>query len=214
MMQGAHPNDVELLEYVEGELDESAAAGIRAHVSACEDCARELAETERARKVLHTSPPLRLPDGRLSAMLASLPRQEPRERDVRSFIESRRRLLLVATPAAAALVAVVIAFAVSPGGGDESGEAGEAVAAQTAAAEAGADESIQATPPLEAGVAPVVRVQGPPRAIVRFLRAEGFTARREGGQVIVVGARPQQIRQALADRPRGDVPVFVIQGNP
>lgn len=212
MMQGAHPNDVELLEYVEGDLDETAAAGIRAHIAGCEDCARELAETERARKVLHTSPPLRLPDGRLSAMLASLPRQEPRERDVRSFIESRRRLLLVATPAAAALVAVVIAFAVSPGGGDESGEAGEAVAAQTAPAEA--DQSAEAAPPLEAAAAPVVQVQGPPRAIVRFLRAEGFTARREGGQVIVVGARPQQIRQALADRPRGDVPVFVIQGNP
>lgn len=213
MMQGAHPNDVELLEYVEGDLDETAAATIRAHVAGCEDCARELAESERARKALHTSPPLRLPDGRLDAMLASLPRQEPRERDVRSFIESRRRLLLVATPAAAALVAVVIAFAVSPGGGDESGEAGEAVAAQTAAAEA--DESAgTATAPLEAAAAPVVRVQGPPRAIVRLLRAEGFTARRERGQVLVIGARPQQVRQALADRPRGDIPVFVVQGKP
>lgn len=49
MMEGAHPSDVELLEYAEGELDETAAAGVRAHVRACEDCARELAETERAR---------------------------------------------------------------------------------------------------------------------------------------------------------------------
>lgn len=212
MMQGSHPNDVELLEYVEGELDETAAASIRAHVAGCEDCARELAETERARKLLHAAPPLRLPDGRLDTMLASLPRQEPRERDVRSFIESRRRLLLVATPAAAALVAVVIAFAVSSGGGGGESGAGEAVAAQTA--EAGADESIEAAPSLEAGAAPVVRVQGPPRAIVRFLRAEGFTARRKQGQVIVVGARPRQVRQALSDRPRGDVPVFVISQNP
>jgi anti-sigma factor RsiW len=210
MMQGAHPNDVELLEYVEGELDETAAASIRTHVAACEDCARELAETEAARKVLHAASSLRLPDGRLDAMLAALPRQETRERDVRSFLESRRRLLLVATPAAAALVAVVIAFAVSGGGGETSSEAGGAAGAQTA----GADESLEAAPALEADAAPVVRVQGPPRAIVRFLRAEGFTARREEGRVIVVGARPRQIRQALADRPRGDVPVFVLAADP
>lgn len=207
MMQGSHPSDVELLEYVEGDLDETAAAGIRAHVAGCEECARELAEAERARKLLHAAPPLRLPDGRLAAMLEALPRQEPRQRDVRSFFESRRRLLLVATPAAAALVAVVIAFAVSPGGGEESSEAGAPAAAQTA--EAGADQSLEAAP--ETGAAPVVRVQGPPRAIVRFLRAEGFTARREAGRVIVVGARPRKVRQALSQRPRGDVPVFVIQ---
>jgi anti-sigma factor RsiW len=206
-MQGSHPNDVELLEYVEGDLDEAAAARVRAHVAACEECARELEETERARKLLHTSPPIRLPAGRLDAMLASLPPQEPRQRDVRSFIESRRRLLLVATPAAAALVAVVIAFAVSPGGGDESREAGDATAQM---AEAGSEESVQSAPALDAEAAPVVRVQGPPRAVVRFLRSEGFTARRTEGRVIVVGARPRQVRQALADRPRGDVPVFVL----
>lgn len=212
MMEGAHPSDVELLEYAEGELDETAAAGVRAPVRACEDCARELAETERARTLLHAAPPLRLPDGRLDAMLASLPRQERRERTVRSFIDSRRRLLLVATPAAAALAAVVIAFAVTSGGSDGTGrEAGEAPAAQTAAAEA--DESLEATVAPEAA-APVVQVQGPPRAIVRLLRREGFTARRDQGRVIVVGARPQQVRRALSGRPRGDVPVFVVSRSP
>jgi anti-sigma factor RsiW len=208
MMQGSHPSDIELLEYLEGDLDETAAAAVRAHVAACEDCARELTEAEYARGALHATPALRLPDGRLEQMLASLPRQEARERDVRSFIESKRRLLLVATPAAAALAAVVIAFAVTSGGGDESTEAGGAATAQTAAADA--QESLESAPAVEAGATPVVRVQGPPRAIVRLLRAEGFTARRTEGQVIVVGARPRQVRQALADRPRGDVPVFVI----
>jgi anti-sigma factor RsiW len=208
MMQDSHPNDVELFEYLEGDLDETAAAAVRAHVTTCEACARELAEAERARDVLHATPSLRLPHGRLEQMLASLPRQEAPSRDVRSFIQSRRRLLLVATPAAAALAAVVIAFAVTSGGGDDSREAGEAAAAQTAAADA--QGSLESAPALEADATPVVRVQGPPRAIVRFLRAEGFTARRVEGQVIVVGARPRQVRRALAERPRGDVPVFVI----
>lgn len=212
MMQDSHPSDIELLEYLEGDLDETAAAAIREHVTTCETCAPELAEAERARELLRGAPSLRLPDGRLAVMLASLPRQETRSRDVRSFIQSKRRLLLVATPAAAALAAVVIAFAVTSGGGDQSGGAGETAAAQTAGA--GAEESLEAAPALAADAVPVVRVQGPPRAIVRLLRAGGFTARRVEGQVIVVGARARQVRRALADRPRGDVPVFLIPASP
>ncbi len=208
-LPAAHPSDIELLELVEGDLDEAAADVVRTHVSTCRECAAEIAAVQSARTTLRATPALRLPDGRLDELIAALPHQDVQSGDLRSFIRSRKRILAVLAPAAAALAAVVIAFAVTSGGGEGSDaqEAGGA-ATQAAAAEAGAAESLQAAPG-EDSLVPVVRVQGPPRAIVRILRQAGFTARRSEGTVIVVGARPAKVKKALADRPRGDVPVVV-----
>jgi anti-sigma factor RsiW len=207
-MAELHPSDIELLEYVEGDLAEADAQRVRDHVAACETCARELEESGRTRELLRSAPTLRLPECRLSEIVTTLPRQEAVSSDVRSFIRSKRRLFLVVTPAAAALAAVVIAFAVSSSG-DESGqqEAGGAAAAQTAA-DGGAKESLEAAPTLDQA-APVVRVEGPPREIVRILREAGFSARRDSGTVIVTGAEAAKVKKALADRPRGSVPVVV-----
>jgi anti-sigma factor RsiW len=206
-MDATHPSDTELLEYLEGELDEETAEAVHTHVASCETCAREVADAERAATVLRASSPLWLPDGRLGEMVARLPSQEGGHGELRSFMRSRKRLVAVLAPAAAAVTAVVIAFAVT--GGDDSPEqeaSAPATAAETAAGEG--EESLDAAAAAQG--APVATVQGPPRAIVRILRESGFTARRDSGTVIVTGATPAQVRQALANREQGPVPVFVV----
>jgi anti-sigma factor RsiW len=206
MMDGTHPSDIELLEYLEGELDEETANAVRVHLASCETCAQDVADAERAGVVLRASPPLWLPDGRLGEMIAQLPPKVGGQGELRSFVRSRTRLFAVVAPAAAAVAAVAIAFAVSSG--DDSPEQQAAEPAATAAAAGGAEESLDAAAAAQG--APVATVTGPPRAIVRILRAAGFKARRESGAVIVTGARPAQVISVLADRPQGPVAVFVI----
>ena len=67
MMAANHPNDIELLEYVEGDLDEPARAAVHAHLEDCETCAAEIGRLELARGALRASPLLQLPAGRRAA---------------------------------------------------------------------------------------------------------------------------------------------------
>lgn len=210
MMTGSHPSDLELLEYSEGELDETAAEAVRTHLETCAACAATVAAADRGRELLRASPLAELPEDRWQVMLRDLPPQEPGRSRWQAFLSSPRRMATVLAPVAVAAVAVVVVVTTT---GDEKArkQAGDAaVAAQTAAAQA-APEAGGAQEDFEAARAPVVMVKGPPRAVAKLLRAEGFRAKVVDGAVEVRGAKRAQVRAALRDRPGGPVAVFVAR---
>ena len=143
MTMQEHPSEIELLELVEGDLDDAERGAIEAHLAGCVTCAAARAELEQSRGVLRSLPLLELPPKRRALIFDSLPRQD---RD-RSGWRSPKRLALVAVPVAAA-VAAVVAISVSRGGGTTtaSDEAARA-AAPAAVAEAQTAGGATAAPP-------------------------------------------------------------------
>jgi anti-sigma factor RsiW len=234
MMAEIHPTEIELLDYVEGDVDTSASGVLRAHVEACSACSATVAELERARATLRGAPLLELPATRADAMLRRLPRQEPDRPTWFEQLRSPRRLALVLAPTAA-LAAAVVAIVVVAGNGDEAGReaAPPPAVADELKAEAGAeaDSSASATeaapleqpleeaapleepappaaePPAEeatGGPLPVATLAGQPEAIAKILRQAGFTVQVDDGVVTVAGAPEADVAKALEDLPAGD----------
>lgn len=215
MMTGPHPSDLELFEYVEGELAESDASAIREHLESCAVCAAAVAASVTGRDALARSPQLELPDAAWQRALGSLGSQE-REPGRRW---TARRILAVLAPVAAvtaAVVAVVVVVTGDDGGNGSQADAGAVTATLEAAAgdaagggaESGAEDS--STAALEAQPAPVREVAGPADDVVALLEEAGFEARAVEGQVEVTGATADEVTRALADRVDGPVPVYVL----
>jgi anti-sigma factor RsiW len=217
-MERGHPSDLELFEYVEGELGESEAAAVRAHVDGCPDCAAAVADVERGRAALRGAPQLVLPEATWRRTLSSLGVQEAGEQRRRW---TSGRLTAVLAPAAAIAAAIVATVPVVSGGDGDNGRTSEAApsvaAAQTQAAgdqaagggaESGAIES--ATAALEAKPAPLRQVAGTPDEIAAELELAGFDATVVEGGVEVTGATAEALTEALEGRADGPVPVYLL----
>lgn len=207
MMDGAHPNELDLLAYVEEDLPDPRRAAVAEHLAVCQACADSVRQLETARQVLRSAPLLEMPAGSRAAVLAGLPARAPRRR-------LRWRPGVVAPAlAAAALVAVVTGvFLVDPSGREqeeaaqfEARPAEQATTEADAGAGAGGGEDERA---LSAGA--VRSVQGPPSEVALFLRRQGFEARVVGSTVRVRNADPDAVMRALADRPDGPVRIKVV----
>lgn len=208
MMAGMHPEEVELLAYLEGELDDPRRAEVASHLESCDRCAHEVRSVEAGRAALHSSPMLELPSERLEAMLTRLP----------SRAAAPPGLIRRALPVAAALAAVAAlaggAFVLGTidGGDDESasapaqGEASDAGGGGEAAPTEGAstEKGQSAGPLLRAD-----SVAGSPATVARRLRSDGFDARAVDGRVIVRGATAAEVRKALEALDTGPVRVVV-----
>jgi hypothetical protein len=199
MMADMHPDEIQLLDYVE---DESADPELSRHLEACPACREQVRRLEVTRTVLRATPLLDLPAARRAEIASGLP-----ARRARRFRLSLGRAVAVLTPvAAAALVAVVIVtgeFGGQEEGAPEGGGA-EAVAGETLdrAADQGAEQAVPSS-------APVATVEGPPREVALFLRNRGFDARARDGSVVVLRADATQVARALSERRTGGVTVFV-----
>lgn len=197
-MSGTHPGEIQLLDYVEGDLDDAARDVVDAHLAGCAECAEQIRLLEAGRGALRGAPMLEAPAGQLG----ELPEQaRPARRRFRPG-----RVIAVLAPVAA--VAGVVAIVATTNPNEDSGDEGAgAVAAQTAAdsAEGGEEAAPEAFSP-----APVRSVAGPARDVVLTLEAKGFEARRVDDRVEVSGATPQQVEVALADRPNGPVEVIAV----
>ena len=207
-MDGAHPDELELLEFVEEELVEPRKAAVGEHVAACSRCAESVRQLETARYALRAAPLLELPGETREAALAALP-----ERSVRRGWSWRPRLAVPAIAATAA-VAAVVAGVVLTGGfdreeGRQSADVATLEAGQDAGAAAGQEES--ATTDMSRALADdeVASVEGPPREVARALRRQGFDARIVDSTVLVQDAEAEEVRRALVGRPAGPVPVIV-----
>jgi hypothetical protein len=213
-MAERHPEELDLLAYVEEELSSDERQEVVEHLVACRSCSDHVRRLEAGREALRSAPHLELSDEAHQRILTALPaRQAPR----RSWTPLRR-VLVVAAPvaAAAALVGGFVAVGTLSGGGDNE----EGAAAQEGAADMGG-EAAQAPSAAEGGTPTVVtgaralsddnlvrQVQGPPGEIVVVLGNSGITAAIQQGAV-VADASAAAVREALAGRPDGTVPVYV-----
>jgi anti-sigma factor RsiW len=197
MVSETHPHDIELFEYVEGELPAARRDEIDAHLAACDVCAEQVELATAGRQALHGVGLTELPEGRRDEILRNLPRQEP-EQTLRERIGFPRGLLvgLAALLIVAAFTAVLV-----KGGGDSSGQESSAGGAAEATATGGG------------GVAPAqaadLSASGSPEAVAEELQRQGFKASVQQDRVVVHGATEAQVREALADRGPGDVKVVV-----
>jgi anti-sigma factor RsiW len=213
-MAERHPDELDLLAYVEEELSSDARQEVVEHLVACRSCSDHVRRLDAGREALRAAPRLELSDEAHEKILAALPVRQPPRRSWTPL----RRILVVAAPvaAAAALVGGFVAVGTLGGGGDDEGDAA-GVAAEEGGAEMGGSEA-----PSEAQGGSTVssdaralsadnlvrQVQGPPGEIVVLLGNAGITAAIQQGAV-VADASAAAVRQALAGRPDGTVPVYV-----
>jgi len=205
MMAEKHPDELELLSFVEEELDGEARREVGEHLVACRSCADQVRRLEAGRGALRAAPLLELPGDRREEIMASLPER----RDPWRLFRPAQRAIVIAAPvaAAAALVGVFILGGTQLGGGDgdddEAAEAGQA--GETMLEEAG-DAAQEASPEFNA----LVRmVQGPATEVVRQLENDGIPAEVDAEGNVLADGRIGEVRAALAGRPDGNVAVYV-----
>jgi anti-sigma factor RsiW len=205
MMAEKHPDELELLSFLEEELDGEARREVGEHLVACRSCADQVRRLEAGRDALRAAPLLELPGDRREEIMASLPER----RDPWRLFRPAQRAIVIAAPvaAAAALVGVFVLGGTQLGGGggddDEAAEAGQA--GETMLEEAG-DAAQEASPEVNA----LVRmVQGPPAEVVRLLESEGIPAEVDPEGNVAAEGRIGEVRAVLAGRPDGNVAVYV-----
>jgi anti-sigma factor RsiW len=209
MMAGTHPDELNLLSYVEGELRVTERDSVAAHVRECTECSSRVRELETARDVLRAAPPLEFPAHRAALDL-------PARTDKRRVHVSPMRFVTVLAPIAV-VIALVVASGLPTGDDAENGSSRDAGGARATAptnAPSGAAEGEEATTlasderggPDDADRL-VARVEGPPRRVARVLRQRGYEAFLLNGTVVVRDAKAAQVKRALADERRGRVEV-------
>ncbi|MCL4290635.1 MAG: zf-HC2 domain-containing protein [Thermoleophilia bacterium] len=217
-MAGAHPNEVELFEYVEGDLTAPEAATVRSHVEACAACAATIAELELARDALRASPLLELPAERLGELVSALPERERERRRLLGRFSPRQLAAMLVPVAAAAVAAIVVVTTTGKGTRSEASRQTETAslmveaapaeeAAEAEAADAGAPEAAAEAPVPPGAV--VASVGETPARTVELLVAAGLDAELLDGAVIVYGGSEQDVLDALGSVPGGDVPVYL-----
>ena len=213
MMAEKHPNELELLSFVEEDLGAGARRDVAEHLVACRTCTEQVRRLEAGREALRSAPSLELPEERRDEIFAALPeRLDPWRR----FRPVKRAFVVAVPVAAAAALAVVFVVSGTPqlGGGEGSDSGSPAAAAEETARDEGgleattrAEAAPMVTPP--EGTTFVQFAQGPPAELVRLLAGEGIQAKVEPGGGVIAQARAGEVRAALASRATGDVPVYV-----
>jgi anti-sigma factor RsiW len=202
MVTGTHPEEVDLFDYVEGDIAADRRAELEAHLASCATCAQQVALVQAGKDALRESQRLHLPPARREAISTSLPTQ--RRASGRGPALSPRRILALLTPVAA--VAAVVVILVSSGvfetnGNDEAGSAAAGATSQLQREDqAGGAEA----------AAPVMKVAGPATTVADELRRKGIRARVVGNSVEVRDATRGEVQQALKNRRTGRVEVVLI----
>jgi anti-sigma factor RsiW len=203
MVNGAHPTELELFDYVEGELDTASAETVHTHLARCAECAGQVERVQAGRDALRGSQFLQLPERRREGVLVNLPtrRRPPGERGGWSW--GPKQLIAVLTPVAA-IIAVVAILANTTGQGSES-QAGATAGGGEAAGGGAVQEPTRSALAGETAYS----AAGTPADVAAELRDKGFRAEVQRDSVVVRGASKQRVRQALADRGPGEVAVIV-----
>jgi anti-sigma factor RsiW len=203
MVTGTHPDEIELFDYVEGDVSTDRRAEIETHLATCTSCADQVARVQAGKDVLRDSQFLHLPPRRRDAIFMNLPEQRRSSR--RSPALSPKRLLAILTPVVA--VAAVIVALVSTGDmGSSSRDQAASGGGATAQVESSAEDSGAPT----AGFRALKSVAGPASEVAAALRNKGIDARVVDGHVEVRGATKDEIDQALGRRKAGDVEIIIV----
>jgi anti-sigma factor RsiW len=199
MVTGTHPEEIELFDYVEGDLPEPRRAEIDAHLESCTSCAEQVLRVQAGREVLRESQFLHLPPRSREGVFMNLP--EKRREPGRSPALSPKQLLAILTPIAA-VVAVAVAL-VSSGGNSNESASGSAAAGATAERQA----EDRAAPKALATFGSVV---GPADQVAAELRSKGIDAKAVNGRVQVRNATRQKVDRALGNRRSGRVEIVLV----
>jgi anti-sigma factor RsiW len=203
MVTGTHPEEIELFDYVEGDLPQSRRPEIEAHLAACAACSEQVTRVQAGRDALRESQFLHLPPRSREAVFMNLPE---RRGDVRrSPALSPKRLLAILTPIAA--VAAVVVALVNSGGTNNENAAGAAQTTSGGAAAESAQQDSSAPQTLNKFRA----VAGPADEVAGQLRSQGIDARVVKGRVEVRNATRKQVDAALGDRRAGKVEIIIVR---
>jgi anti-sigma factor RsiW len=200
MVTGTHPEEIELFDYVEGDVAEARRAEIDAHLEFCTSCAEQVSRVQAGREVLRESQFLHLPPRSREGVFMNLP--EKRREPGRSPALSPKQLLAILTPIAA--VAAIAVALVSSGGNSNEQSSGGAAAGATA--ERQAEDSVAPK-----ALATFGSVAGPPDQVAAELRTKGIDAKAVNGRVEVRKATRQEVDRALGDRSSGSVEIVLVQ---
>jgi anti-sigma factor RsiW len=198
MVAGAHPDEIDLFDYVEEDLPQPRRAEIDAHLASCAVCSEQVQRVTVGRDALREAQFMHLPERRGEAIFMNLPTQ--RREPGRSRALTPKQLIAVLTP----VLAVVAVVAVLTNSGSDSSQSGEAAGGGAASA-----TGTRSPPGAEADRAPVFSAVGPAVDVASELRSKGFRASLQDDRVVVKGATQREVRRALADRGPGDVEIIV-----
>jgi anti-sigma factor RsiW len=200
MVTGTHPEEVDLFDYVEGELSADRRAELEVHLASCATCAEQVALVQAGKEALRESQLLHLPPARREAISTSLPEQ----RRAPGHAFAPRRLLGILTPiaaVAAVVVALVTSGVLDTNGNDDAGSGAAAGTSQLQMEDqAGGAEA----------AAPVMKVAGPATTVADELRRKGIRARVVGNSVEVRDATRAEVERALENRRTGRVEIVLI----
>jgi anti-sigma factor RsiW len=202
MVTGTHPEEIELFDYVEGDVSGDRRAEIEVHLATCSPCAAQVARVQAGRDALRESQFLQLPPRRRDAIFMNLPEQRRAPR--RSPALSPKRLLAILTPVAA-VAAVVVALVSTGDMGSSSRDQAAGGGAATGESRAAQDSAIP-----ESSGNLFRAVAGPADQVAAELRSKGIDARVVEGRVEVRGATRREIDQALGRRKAGDVQIIIV----
>ena len=190
MVTGTHPEDVELFDYVEGDLAQDRRAALEVHLASCAQCTEHVARMQAGRDALRGAPFLELPAQRRESILRDLPAPSG---VARSKLPVWPKRMLAVLAAAALIAAAVVAIVTTGGGGSEEGAP---VSVTTGAAGAEASTSRDQVAPAPQALT----ATGPAAAVAAELRQKGFDAHVVGNHVEVRNATRAEVRRALAHR--------------
>jgi anti-sigma factor RsiW len=204
MVTGTHPEEIELFDYVEGDLPQARRAEIDAHLESCTSCAEQVSRVQGGKEVLRESQFLHLPPRSREGVFMNLP--EKRREPGRSPALSPKQLLAILTPIAA--VAAVAVALVSSGDNSNENASGGAAAGATPGATTERQPEDSAAPQALATFGSFV---GPADQVAAELRSKGIDARAVNGRVEVRTATRQEVDRALGNRRSGRVEIVLVR---
>ena len=209
-MAEKHPDEFELLSYVEEESATDARQEVAEHLVACRSCAEQLRRLRPAAPLCGLLRPRAL--RRATGAHARRATRAARAVELQGPL---KRVLVIAAPVAAAAALIGVVVVNGPYGGDDAGDAGGGrggcralemgQAEEESAGEGEEGGGADATVP--AGTL-VRNVAGPASAVVDLLAAEGISAKANQNSSVTAQGR-QPTRAALEGRPDGTVAVYV-----
>ena len=214
MVTGTHPDDIDLFDYVEGDMPDARRAELEVHLASCARCAEEVTRVRAGREALRESQFLQLSGRRQDAIFHDLPPQRGESRRP-SFSLKPVLVALVSATAVAGVAVALINVGDTGGGGDQEESAGEAAAltsggTPSAGESAGGGGTGTEAAQDRATKTRLLSVAGSADAVAAELRRKGFSAEVVGDHVEVRGATRAQVRQALSGRRDGDVRIVIV----
>jgi anti-sigma factor RsiW len=204
MVTGTHPEEIELFDYVEGDLLQDRRMEVENHLAACAACSELVSRVQAGRDALRESQFLQLPPRRKEGVFMNLPE---RRRDVRrSPTLSPKQLLAILTPIAA-VAAVAVALVSSGGTNNENASS----ASQTTSSGGAAAESAQQDSTAPQALSTFRSVAGPADEVAARLQSKGIDAHVVKGRVQVRDATRRQVDAALAHRRAGKVAIVILR---